>query len=605
MNQAPSLDSIEKRLSRVLTQFGAPPGAGIPIGDTPLNSWQLEQVTKDMINRRVEWWPAVPALQDLQDWVEVHWDTERQTQQPVGTVSSGDEWGTNGEVQLDAQSATCKLILAAAGHGVGTVAKYAMEFAAHGMIEVRSFYLLKGASVSSAIPLDIYCTLLPYSDALQTAKAQSSVQHMVGNLHWPPEQTANVCALETRGFERRGLDANDFERHVSPLLQPVPTLSHFVYGSPMYIFALILGLIWGKGLHIFGNWHGVRTPVNATLPYFHTDSSVGRGTSQALFPLLDSRHTSIPRPINNAELMELMGKYAALPEKTQHILNLALRRLRDSTEIKGIEDKVIDICIALEALFMEEGEYGKQRKIISRRGSWYFADSHPERAQTRILLKEFYRYRNRIVHGRIPENLTPKENEVRVKQLADVENVVRVSLKTMISEGRPQHWEESENFRLIRHDPPRAETEVPSTKSDSMSWSVQEQKEIDQALEAVWKPEVDSAPLPQPDAVLVTHEGINADEIKRCRQEGTPYLIVVPIRLYMAHPKWPKQEGDPVDERTKYYCGKDVERHLRRWQEAASEKKIYRFELPLEDPTMYLPEAFDMWREVLQQGEQP
>ena len=53
---------------------------------------------------------------------------------------------------------------------------------------------------------------------------------------------------------------------------------------------------------------------------------------------------------------------------------------------------------------------------------------------------------------------------------------------------------------------------------------------------------------------------------------------------------------------TKYYCGKDVERHLRRWQKAASDKKIYQFQLDLEDPAMYLPEAFDMWREILQRG---
>lgn len=96
-----------------------------------------------MLERKNEWLAAVPAFQDVQNWVEVHWDTERQTRPPAGTVSSGDEWGTDGEVQLDAQTAACKLLLAA-GHGAKTIAKYAMEFAAHGMIEVRSFYLLKG-----------------------------------------------------------------------------------------------------------------------------------------------------------------------------------------------------------------------------------------------------------------------------------------------------------------------------------------------------------------------------------------------------------------------------------------------------------------------------
>ena len=137
-----------------------------------------------------------------------------------------------------------------------------------------------------------------------------------------------------------------------------------------------------------------------------------------------------------------------------------------------------------------------------------------------------------------------------------------------------------------------------------MSWSVKEQNEINQVLDAVWKPEVDKAPSPRPELDSIGHQGIDSKAIEWCRKQGIPYVIAVPIRLYMAHPKWPTQEGEPVDERTKCYCGKDVERHLRRWQKAASDKKIYQFQLDLEDPTMYLPETFKMWRKILQQGEQ-
>ena len=256
---------------------------------------------------------------------------------------------------------------------------------------------------------------------------------------------------------------------------------------------------------------------------------------------------------------------------------------------------------------MENGEYGNQHDLIARRGSWYFADSGAERDQTRATLKAFYKLRSEVVHGRTlhPENLTPEESEQRVTLLADIENVVRASLKTMILKGRPQDWEKSKDFKTIRRDPPRAATEIPSVKSDSLGWTVVEQREIDQALEAVWKPEVDNAPPPLPDASLGYHQGIDAEAIERYRQQGIPYVIRVPIRLYSAHPKWPKQEGDPLDERTKYYCEKDVEKHLGRWRKAADEKRIIQFELEIEEPAMYLPETFDMWREILRQGEQP
>ena len=606
----PSLDSIEERLRRALAQFGTPPGGSVPITGIPLISWQLKEAVKNMLEGKNEWLAAVPAFQDVQNWVEIHWDTERQTQPPAGTVSDGEKWGHNGDVQLDALTATCKLLLAAAWHGFETVAKYAMEFATHGMVEVRSFYLLKGASVSDATSLDNYCTLLPYQKALQKIDADPSQRRTDFSPRWPTDPVDDVCALEVWSFERRGLDANDFERHVSTLLQPVPTMAQFEHGIPILRLVDILGLVWGKGLHTFGNAHFTPEPVVATLPFFHTQPGGGKGTSQIHFPILPPpRHgrSLTNRPLNDAELEELIGKYATLPEQTQRVLNLALRRLRDSTERIGIEDKVIDVCIALEALFIMKGEKHDQKTIISRRGSWYFADSHPERERTRVLIKEFYDLRSDIVHGNTPDNLTQEENDLRVTQLADIENVVRASLKTMISEGRPQDWEDSKDLKSIRHDLPRAETEIPSVKSDSLSWSLKEQKEIDRALEAVWKPTVDNAPAPAPDASPVCHQGVNREQIEQYKQQGIYYIIRIPALLYMAHPKWIERAGEPLDDHTRYYCEKDVERHLERWQKAAHEKKVHQFELPLENGISYLPASFDFWRKLVseepEQGE--
>ena len=242
------------------------------------------------------------------------------------------------------------------------------------------------------------------------------------------------------------------------------------------------------------------------------------------------------------------------------MLYLALRRLGDSTQRIELEDKVIDMCIALEILFMEEDEDWNQKKIISRRGSWHFADSYTEREETRRLLKEFYVYRSDIVHGKAPENPNPAERDQRATQLADIENVVRSSLKTMICEDRPQNWEKSEDFKTIRRDPPRAATEIPSVKSDSLSWTVAEQRENDQALEAVWKPTVDNAPSTSPDARFGYHQGINREKIKQYKQQGIYYIIRIPVLLYMAHPKWIERADEPLDDHTRYYCEKDVEK---------------------------------------------
>ena len=598
MNHPPSLDSIEERLSRALRQFAALPGVSEQIIGVPLSSGRLERAVKNMLEKKNEWLAAVPTFQDVQNWVEVHWDTERQTQPPAGTVSDGEEWGHNGEVQLDALTATCKMLLAAAGHGVETVAKHAVEFAAHGMIEVHSFYLLKGLPVSNAKPLDSYCTLLPYDEALQKVNADPSARDTVEYLRWPPETADNLCALEAKSFERRGLEANEFERHVSRLLRWGPET-----------LALILGLVWGNGFRLFGHWHDVSATVAATLPFFRTMSSGGGGSTQIMFELQGWKPPNVKtRPLATGEVAELMDSYSLLPAQSRKRLDLALRRLRDSTERIELEDKVIDVCIALEALFME-GELWNQKKTVSRRASWHFADSHPERERIRTLLKEFYDHRDKIVHGNAPDNPTQEEKDQHRAQLADIENVVRASLKTMVSKGRPQDWEDSKDLKTIRHDPPRAETEIPSVKSDSLSWSLKEQKEIDQALEAVWKPTIANAPAPPPDANPICHQGVNREQIEQYKQQGIYYIIKIPALLYMAHPKWIERADEPLDDHTRYYCEKDVDRHLQRWHEAAGEKKLRQFELPLEDGISYLPKHFDFWRKLVseesEQGEQP
>ena len=592
MKQAPSFDSIEVLLHRALPTFRALPGIREEFRDIPLSLVHLARSVDNIVEKKNEWLGAVPEFEEVHDWVEIHWDPDRQTHPPEATVTTSDKWGHAGEIQLDALAATCKLILAAAGHGTETVAGCAMEFAGHGMIEVRNFYLLKGLPVLNARSLDDYCNLLTYPEALQKIAEASSVRSLPQGPSWPPKSVDNVCVLEAKSFEHRRINTNYVDRRISRLLQ---------CGTETLL--LILGLVWGTGFRVFGGWSGVAEPVAATLPFFGAAASEGSWSHQALLALPGFGRPSSKRPLNKAEVLELTVKYATLSEETRRVLALAMRRLRDGTERIKLEDRTIDVSIALEALFME-GEQWHHKRIVSRRASWYFADSLQEREQTRTRLKEFYDERSDIVHGKTPVNLTPADEDLRWSRLAAVEDVVRASVKAMISEGRPPDWEDSKDSKSFRYDPPRSEMDIPSVKSESLSWSIAEQKQIDQALEAVWKPEIDVAPAPSPHAEVVVHRGINAEAIEQCREQGIPYVISVPIRLYLAHPKWPQQEGDPVDERTKYYCEKDVERHLRRWRLAADEKRMHRFELSLEDPGMYLPERFGMWRRILQQGGQ-
>lgn len=536
-------------------------------------------------------WRCDPALyQEVQAWIDEFWGTGQGTGLPAGCVRTDRPVRFGPRDRLDTPTAARKLILASVLHGPESTARSAMRFAQTDLLDVETIYLLRGPSIEKAIVLDEYCTLIPYGEAVQIR--ESLLEPPMPGETWPPKHAAGICALRTRGFE--ALDGKETKQYTSPLLRE---------GHPEAL-ALLLGVVWGDGYTVFGSWDLVPLVTSAALPFWTIGPIGGSFRRLTLLPLPMGQPYIKRRPLATQELGDLLDAHADLADQPRKIVNLAMRRLRDGAGRVAFEDKIIDICIALEALFTGSEWEADLRKTISSRGSWYYADTLQDRDSARQILKELYETRRNIIHGNTTDPVGHLPDMESSKLLADAENILRACLKSIVANGIPADWQASKEHKSIWRDPPRHRSRIPSIKSDSMSWTVKEQREIDQALEAVWKPEIDSTRW-QPDAVPCIHTGINAEEVERCRQQGIPYVISVPIRLYMAHPRWPEQENDPVDERTKYYCGKDVEKHLHRWQEAAAAKKIHQFTLELEDPTMYLPKSFNMWRTILQKAGLP
>ena len=98
------------------------------------------------------------------------------------------------------------------------------------MIEVRRLYLLKGPPIEAAKPLDEYCALLPYGEALRRINAETDPTGL--SIEWPESNSDNVCALEGRYFETARPQLHEYGEFTSPLLKDGPEQ-----------FALLLGLV--------------------------------------------------------------------------------------------------------------------------------------------------------------------------------------------------------------------------------------------------------------------------------------------------------------------------------------------------------------------------
>lgn len=591
MSRYPTADSVCERLRRaqretevILTIDNAPTIVQMDESSPPGSPWEARRSIDRYLDEGV-WRTVGSGFQRLQRWAEAHWNPEREAVVPEGTLPAPGGWPLL-TAQLAAANATKKLIVAAKLYGADEVARYAAEFAAHGMIEVHNIYVLEGPPIDAAKVLDGYCTILPYPEAQGKPDAASHPEDFA--VGWPAPDAPDVCALQSRHFERPRTDAGEHCRYVSPLLADGP--------EPV---ALLLGLVWGCGFRAFGSWGNVPAPAAAALPYRHMPWERGAWLGSAALPLRGFGQIPWKRPLPVEELRGLATKFSGLPEPIRVRLQRAMKRVRSSTRRIDEEDRIIDMGIALAALFVDEDEQADPATLVPRRAAWHYADSVDERRHTEDMLEFFFDRYAMVARGSGSREPGAHKQARTASILSEADDVLRTSVKFVIAEGWHDDWDRAADRSSFRANPPRTESEIPSAKSDSLSWSVKQLREIDQALEAVWQPIVQQAHLPPPH-IGPTCAELSPQLAEQYREQGIPYVVVHPARLYMAHPEWPGEESEPPDERTTFYCARDVERHARQWSETARRRGLVQFTVAVgDDSSIYLPENCDSWPQPL------
>lgn len=546
------------------------------------DSLSVQYRLRQLVNEATPWCYG-PAFGDLQHWVKRHWGEPTEVCPPEGTVALYHGSNFRPMKLPNAVAATRKLILATALYGADEVAKLVVEFRRHGLIQFQQFCLLKGLAIESRILLDDYCNLAPYSEVADCIKTEISFSSFKDS--WP-DQDSNVCVLEITKF------ANQLVGSSEEL--------GMVYGSPLLNqgpehFALLLSMVWGYGFNFFRCHDRVPPAVSAALPFDVPSSGIGGGMIRRTeLPIAGFGLQEKKRPLPVSELSELAQAYLRRSEPTQRVLKVAMRWFRESLIEFTPEDIVICQGIALEALFGEPGQRRGFKKTLSSRGSWYYADSTTEKQDTRKLIREFYDLRSRIVHGGDVSDPDPS--------LTDrISRVLRSSIKSMIANGRPTDWSAANGNGSIRRDPPRTEDVIPSDKADSLSWSVSERKEIDRQLRRAWESTLVELPnRPGDTGGPSVHNGpIRPEDLSLRQERGIPYVIGHPARLYNAHPKWPKQPSDELDEHTLYYCSRDIDRHLKLWEQEALKRRSDYIRVE-NDAEIYHPKHRDRWPQPLE-----
>jgi hypothetical protein len=125
-----------------------------------------------------------------------------------------------------------------------------------------------------------------------------------------------------------------------------------------------------------------------------------------------------------------------LPNK--NFLSVGIRRFSQSNERNSIEDRIIDLMIAAESIFLSSGgsSQGELKYRLSHRAAMFIEESSIKQRNVFYFMQKAYDVRSAIVHGSTPK--LPKKmdkSEYTLEEFCDdIEKYLRISIKKVMTQ---------------------------------------------------------------------------------------------------------------------------------------------------------------------------
>lgn len=144
--------------------------------------------------------------------------------------------------------------------------------------------------------------------------------------------------------------------------------------------------------------------------------------------------------LSEAECKDFIELHSSISEAKlvdNHFMSVNIRRFSQSNERDDIEDRIIDLMISAEALFLSSGGsfQGELKYRLAHRAAMLIGDDIGDRKYVFEFMQKAYDVRSSIVHGSIPK-LPKKMNgeEYTLEEFcSDIEKYLRISTKKVLS----------------------------------------------------------------------------------------------------------------------------------------------------------------------------
>lgn len=135
----------------------------------------------------------------------------------------------------------------------------------------------------------------------------------------------------------------------------------------------------------------------------------GWGGASYLYDVIGRQQTKITQ-VHYEDILAALEDFNRLPDKERERFRRILSRLSQGKRRFEIEDKIMDLGIALEMLLLKDNRNREQLALSFRlRGAWLVSGTPEERHENYKLLKELYTYRSHVAHSGLLENGNPQK----------------------------------------------------------------------------------------------------------------------------------------------------------------------------------------------------
>lgn len=160
------------------------------------------------------------------------------------------------------------------------------------------------------------------------------------------------------------------------------------------------------------------------------------------------------RPISEAELIQCQGLLSHhLVDTEVKGFAIALRRFRDTWERHWPDDpeRLLDIAIALEAIFLNDGNDKELRYRLALRAARFLEAPGPQRVDTFVAVRQLYDLRSQVAHGATPDTGSASGRRKLADTMLEAPRLLRRALQKLIEGHGPTGLDDDGLAAFWRH----------------------------------------------------------------------------------------------------------------------------------------------------------